>query len=64
MLTIALLLIALIWGVGTGLRVYRQARYYQIDEYKIGRYLRWWFAKRDRLFPQRGHPAVTGTAGT
>lgn len=61
MVLIALLLIALIWGIGTGLRVYRQARYYQIDEYKIGRYLRWWFAKRDRLFPQR--PTLTGIIG-
>ncbi len=60
--TLALLLIALLWGGGTGLRVYRQARYYQIEEYKMGRYLRWWLAQRDtHLLPRR--PLNAGVVG-
>ncbi len=43
-----MLLLALIWLAGTNFRIYRQARYYQIEEYKTNRYARW-------LFRERGH---------
>ena len=43
--TLFLLIITLIWLVGTCLRIYRQARFYQIEEYMSARYLRWLFAR-------------------
>ena len=46
-------LIALIWLIGTLIRVYRQARFYQIDEYKSNRYIRWLFSERTRWLPSR-----------
>jgi UDP-N-acetylmuramoyl-tripeptide--D-alanyl-D-alanine ligase len=50
-----LLLIALAcaWGGGALFRVYRQARYYQIEEYKSARYGRWLLSQRERWLPQR-----------
>ena len=33
--------LAAIWLIGAWLRIVRQARYYQIEEYMSGRYLRW-----------------------
>ncbi|MBZ0295383.1 MAG: UDP-N-acetylmuramoyl-tripeptide--D-alanyl-D-alanine ligase [Anaerolineae bacterium] len=56
-----LIVIALIWLAGTNLRIYRQARFYQIEEYKSGRYLRWLFAQRDRWLPTR--PLIAFAAG-
>lgn len=53
MQTTILIIIALIWLVGTWLRIYRQARYFQIEEYKNWRYLRWWLRHRAHLLPQR-----------
>jgi UDP-N-acetylmuramoyl-tripeptide--D-alanyl-D-alanine ligase len=41
-----MLLLAAIWLAGTNFRIYRQARYYQIEEYKTNRYLRWLFRER------------------
>ena len=58
---IFLFLIALIWLVGTCLRIYRQARFYQIEEYMSARYLRWLFAARDRYLPRR--PTLAGVLG-
>lgn len=52
-MTLQHLLIALIWLLGTCLRIYRQARFYQIEEYMSGRYLRWYFAARERWLPRR-----------
>jgi len=49
----SLLLIALVWLIGTCFRIYRQARFYQIEEYTSGRYLRWYFARRERWLPRR-----------
>ncbi|MGB7338227.1 MAG: UDP-N-acetylmuramoyl-tripeptide--D-alanyl-D-alanine ligase [Phototrophicaceae bacterium] len=46
-------LIALIWLGGTLFRIYRQARFYQIEEYMSGRYTRWLFAERNRWLPLR-----------
>ncbi|MEO1290908.1 MAG: hypothetical protein AAFV93_24490 [Chloroflexota bacterium] len=34
-------IIALIWLGGTIIRIYQQARFYQIEEYMSGRYTRW-----------------------
>jgi UDP-N-acetylmuramoyl-tripeptide--D-alanyl-D-alanine ligase len=53
MLDVLSLVITLIWIAGTSVRIYRQARFYQIEEYMSGRYLRWLFAKRDRWLPTR-----------
>ena len=53
MTELLLSLIALVWGIGACLRIYRQARFFQIEEYMNGRYLRWAFAERDRWLPRR-----------
>jgi UDP-N-acetylmuramoyl-tripeptide--D-alanyl-D-alanine ligase len=45
--------IALVWLMGTCFRVYKQARFFQIEEYMGGRYLRWTFARRERWLPKR-----------
>lgn len=51
--TILLLLLILIWGAGVNLRAYKQARFYQIEEYKMGRYARWWLKSHQRFAPSR-----------
>ena len=48
-----LLILAMIWLGGTWLRVYKQARFYQIEEYMSRRYLRWIISDTKRLFPAR-----------
>lgn len=53
MATVLLLLIALVWGVGAAWRVYKQARFFQIEEYMSGRYLRWVVGARERALPNR-----------
>ncbi len=53
MTELLLLIIALIWLGGACVRIYRQARFYQIEEYKSNRYLRWLFAVRARWLPNR-----------
>jgi len=52
-MSILFLFISLIWLVGACVRIYRQARFYQIEEYMSGRYLRWLFAQRERWLPMR-----------
>ncbi len=47
-----------IWFAGACLRIYRQERFYQIEEYMSGRYLRWLFADRSRWLPTRPTLAV------
>ncbi len=47
------LLILIIWLVGTWIRIYKQARFFQIEEYMGGRYLRWWRSERQRWLPNR-----------
>ena len=42
-----------IWLVGAWLRIYQQARFYQIEEYMSGRYLRWVLIDRSRQIPAR-----------
>ncbi|MDQ7034853.1 MAG: UDP-N-acetylmuramoyl-tripeptide--D-alanyl-D-alanine ligase [Anaerolineae bacterium] len=48
-----IMVIAFVWLAGTIFRIYRQARYYQIEEYKSNRYIRWLFSERDRWLPTR-----------
>jgi UDP-N-acetylmuramoyl-tripeptide--D-alanyl-D-alanine ligase len=55
------LYIILVWSIGTAVRVYRQARFYQIEEYMNGRYLRWHSSRRDRWLPNR--PVLAWLAG-
>lgn len=43
----------LAWAIAAGVRVYLQARFFQIEEYMNLRYLRWVAARRDRALPQR-----------
>lgn len=57
----ALIGIMLVWLVGTWLAVYRQARFYQIEEYKSVRYLRWAVSRRERWIPAR--PLVACVVG-
>ncbi|MBZ0276509.1 MAG: UDP-N-acetylmuramoyl-tripeptide--D-alanyl-D-alanine ligase [Anaerolineae bacterium] len=51
------IIIGLIWLAGAGLRIYRQAHYYQIEEYKSLRYLRWLAGRRERWLPGRAAAA-------
>jgi len=53
MQSILLFLLAIVWLGGTWLRIYKQARFYQIEEYMSSRYLRWVTAHRDRILPSR-----------
>jgi len=53
MSTITILLLTLTWIVGVCVRVYRQARFFQIEEYMNLRYLRWWVHKRERVIVNR-----------
>jgi len=62
MSNVLIFIIALIWLAGTCLRIYRQARFYQIEEYMSARYLRWLFADQSRWLPTR--PTVAGIIGT
>ena len=48
-----LIILTLIWLGGAFFRIYKQARFFQIEEYKPNRYLRWWLSSRDRALPSR-----------
>ncbi len=50
---LTLVILILVWTLGTIWRIYKQARFYQIEEYKSERYIRWWLSKRDQSFPYR-----------
>ncbi len=45
--------LAAIWLLGAWMRVYQQARFFQIEEYMSRRYLRWFRLRRSRLLPAR-----------
>lgn len=47
------LIVMLVWALAALYRVYRQARFYQIEEYMPRRYLRWWLRVRSRVLPTR-----------
>ncbi len=55
-------LISAIWLAGAWIRIYRQARFYQIEEYMSLRYLRWIAARRNRWLPTR--PALAWLFGS
>jgi hypothetical protein len=57
---ILILLPFLIWLVGACVRIYRQARFYQIEEYMSLRYLRWLVSVRERWLPNRPLVAFGG----
>ena len=57
-----LIVLSLIWLVGTWLRIYRQARFYQIEEYMSRRYLSWIRRHSRQLFPRR--PILAWLIGT
>lgn len=61
MLDVFLWLVAIFWLLGTCVRIYRQIRFYQIEEYMSLRYLRWVVAKRERWLPIR--PLIAFAAG-
>lgn len=52
--------LGLLWWVGTCIRIYQQARFYQIEEYMSRRYIRWLFADRTRWLPTRSTAAGVG----
>ena len=54
-----ILALSAVWFFGTAWRVYRQAHFYQLEEYKSWRYTRWLFAERARLLPARALGAVS-----
>jgi UDP-N-acetylmuramoyl-tripeptide--D-alanyl-D-alanine ligase len=55
------ILIITAWVIAAAIRVYRQARFYQIEEYMSARYLRWVVARRARWLPQQaGLAALIG----
>lgn len=47
------LIILAVWLAGALLRIYRQARFFQIEEYMNRRYLRWVLSVRTRWLPAR-----------
>ncbi len=57
----AVALVLLVWLAGACARVYRQAHYFQLEEYKNLRYLRWAAARRERWLP--GRPLAAWLAG-
>lgn len=55
--------VLLIWLAGACVRVYRQAHYFQLEEYMNARYLRWVISRRERCLPARPLTAwLIGTA--
>ncbi len=50
---ILLAILAAVWLIGAWLRIYQQARFYQIEEYMSVRFLRWVLAERSRSVPAR-----------
>ncbi len=62
MIDVFLYMIAGLWGAGALLRLFRQARFYQIEEYMSWRYLRWVIASRERWLPTR--PAAAWAVGS
>lgn len=53
MISPLMLILLLIWLIGGGIRIYKQARFYQIEEYMSDRYTRWLFSDITRWLPRR-----------
>lgn len=60
MMVFILFFIAFIWLGGAWLRISYHARFFQIEEYMTGRYLRWLFGARERWLPTRAIAAWAG----
>jgi len=52
-MNVLVVIVALIWLAGALVRIYRQARFFQIEEYMNLRYLRWVLQTRHRWLPTR-----------
>src|SRR5690554_2195565 len=61
MILLVLSVIAFIWLAGAWMRIYRHARFYQIEEYMTGRYLRWLLRSREHWLPMR--PIIAWAGG-
>ncbi|MCE2490505.1 MAG: UDP-N-acetylmuramoyl-tripeptide--D-alanyl-D-alanine ligase, partial [Anaerolineae bacterium] len=48
-----LVVVALVWLAGCCHQIYRQALFLQLEEYQVGRYLRWLAGRRSRWLPRR-----------
>jgi UDP-N-acetylmuramoyl-tripeptide--D-alanyl-D-alanine ligase len=59
--TIFAILIAVLWLIGTSHRIYRQARFFQIEEYMNLRYLRWLGKSPHQWLVRR--PLIAGASG-
>lgn len=46
-------IMGLVWVIGTWARIFKQARFFQIEEYMNVRYLNWWLNHREHVFPLR-----------
>ncbi|MFN8378695.1 MAG: UDP-N-acetylmuramoyl-tripeptide--D-alanyl-D-alanine ligase [Anaerolineae bacterium] len=60
-MNVLVLLVLAIWIAGALIRIYRQARFFQIEEYMNLRYLRWALSIRHRWLPTR--PVVSWLIG-
>lgn len=61
-MNILILIVLTIWTAGALIRIYRQARFFQIEEYMNLRYLRWVLKVRQRWLPSR--PVVAWLIGS
>ena len=61
-MNILILIVLAIWTAGALIRIYRQARFFQIEEYMNLRYLRWVLKVRQRWLPSR--PVVAWLIGS
>jgi UDP-N-acetylmuramoyl-tripeptide--D-alanyl-D-alanine ligase len=52
-MTLFFFIVLAVWTAGALLRLYRQARFFQIEEYMNLRYLRWAVSARERWLPSR-----------
>ena len=52
-MNVLIVIVLLIWMLGALVRIYRQARFFQIEEYMNLRYLRWVLKTRHRWLPTR-----------
>ena len=52
-MNVLVVIVVLIWLLGALVRIYRQARFFQIEEYMNLRYLRWVLKVRHRWPPTR-----------
>jgi UDP-N-acetylmuramoyl-tripeptide--D-alanyl-D-alanine ligase len=61
-MNLLVIIVLAIWVAGACVRIYRQARFFQIEEYMNLRYLRWILSVRERWLPTR--PVVAWLLGS